>query len=734
MVIFTDPKFFLMLFITQRTLRISLFIVMFIATGINYVYAQGEVQNPTGGNPGPFWKTVGNASTNASVNFIGTTDVRDWVIRTNNIERARVASGGNVGIGITVPANRLDVAAAARTGTHGSGLPLYVTGTLGSGSSGVEFRHDNGTQGIGFGFNTIYATGSNANQDLGLNARGTGNLNFFTNATQRMIILGSNGNVGMGTTTPAYRLDLATGTFGFGNANQRTETRDNAGLQGNAGAQSGFYETVSPTNYPAGASSWWHLIDSRHSNTGNNYAMQIAGSFFDQELWFRKTNGAASTAWSRVISNSNLNSYAWSLLGNSGTNAANNFIGTTDAVDWVVRTSNAERMRVTAGGNVGIGIAGATQKLDVQGGNARINNTFLGDVGHGANWGAFSHSSQNNTTGYALLESSDGAYTLINKQNTGGGYIGFRVANADVAVILNNGNMGVGTTAPSTKIQAVADADNLPVIYGINTNLSGGTTSYGVRGECGSVGLGSAGVSGVSTNSGQNEIGTLGDYALWGTGVFGLGWAAAYSDMPTTRDFGVFGTVNFSTGTGVYGRNTNTTVGSAYGMYCMGNFAVTGAKSASVATSKGNQLVYSTESPEIWFEDFGRAELQNGKAVVQLDPLFLETVVIDEQHPMEVFIQEREESKGMIVRTGTTSFEVVERGNGSSCAKFSYRVVAKRKHYQDVRFGVDANQAMEDNRGKVSYQQPPTTDPAVMQQLVNEATAKKNALVNPKKD
>jgi len=39
---------------------------------------------------------------------------------------------------------------------------LYVTGDFGQDADGVEFRHSNGTQGIGFGFNTIYATGSSA--------------------------------------------------------------------------------------------------------------------------------------------------------------------------------------------------------------------------------------------------------------------------------------------------------------------------------------------------------------------------------------------------------------------------------------------------------------------------------------------------------------------------------------------------------------------------------------------
>ena len=140
----------------------------------------------------------------------------------------------------------------------------------------------------------------------------------------------------------------------------------------------------------------------------------------------------------------------WKILGNTGTNAATNFIGTTDATDLVIRTTNTEKVRVTSGGNVGIGITLPIQKLDVQGGNARINNTFIGDVGHGAGWGGISHSSQISTTGYSLISSSDGNYTLINKQNTGAGFIGFRQGNVDMAVIDFRGNMGIGTTGPNS--------------------------------------------------------------------------------------------------------------------------------------------------------------------------------------------------------------------------------------------------------------------------------------------
>lgn len=535
--------------------------------------------------------------------------------------------------------------------------------------------------------------------------------------------------VGIGTTNPQYTLDLANGTFGFGSSNVRTETRNDAGTSGAAGAQSGFFETSTPTNFPTGASSWWHLIDVRHSNNANNYALQIAGSFFDQNLWFRKTNGSGTTTWTQLLTSNN----AWTTIGNSGTNPSTNFLGTSDLQDLVFRTNNTERARFLSSGNFGIGIPGPTQRLDVQGGNARINNAFIGDVGHGASWAGFANHLQANTNGYSLLSSSDGAYTLINKLNTGNGYIGFRVGNIDQAVILNNGNMGIGTTAPSTKLHVISDSDNLPVIYGINTNVTAATSSYGVRGECGSTGLGSAGVSGVSTNSSQNEIGVLGDYSLWGASVFGLGWASSFADMPTSRDFGVFATCNFSTGTGVYARDMSNSAGS-YAFYGTGKFSVTGAKAASVPTTKGNQLLYCTESPEIWFEDLGGGKLVNGSTHIALDEMFLETVFIDETHKMRVFIQEEGESNGLIVIKDADGkgFTVKEKNGGTSNIEFSYRIMAKRRFYQNQRFGVDSNQPFENNLLNAKDAPLITRDPQEMKQFVEEQRQLKESQKNKK--
>ena len=83
---------------------------------------------------------------------------------------------GNVGIGTSNPKAALDIQQGERASAHAEAPKgLYVTGDFGP-ANGVEFRAFNGSSGIGFGYNTIYATGHNPNQDLNLKPRGTGHI------------------------------------------------------------------------------------------------------------------------------------------------------------------------------------------------------------------------------------------------------------------------------------------------------------------------------------------------------------------------------------------------------------------------------------------------------------------------------------------------------------------------------------------------------------------------------
>jgi len=118
----------------------------------------------------------------------------------------------------------------------------------------------------------------------------------FRVAGSPLVTIKGDGKVGIGTTSPAHKLVVVGRihtTTGFAVA-----TKNDAGA---IASGSGFFETTAPVNYYSGASSWQHLIESRHSNDANNYALQIAGSFFDQNLYFRKTNNSSTTAWNRFI-------------------------------------------------------------------------------------------------------------------------------------------------------------------------------------------------------------------------------------------------------------------------------------------------------------------------------------------------------------------------------------------------------------------------------------------------
>ncbi len=122
------------------------------------------------------------------------------------------------------------------------------------------------------------------------------------------------------------------------------------------------------------------------------------------------------------------------------------------------------------------------------------------------------------------------------------------------------------------------------------------------------------------------------------------------------------------------------------GLLVQGNLVVTGAKNAVVTIDGKKRLIYCQESPEVWVEDFGSGKLVNGRAHIELDPTFLKAVTIDEKHPMRVFIQLNGDCNGVYVVKGKTGFDVIELRGGRSNVEFDYRVVAKRKGFENKRF------------------------------------------------
>ena len=58
------------------------------------------------------WGIIGNSGSNSATNFIGTTDNQSLAFRTNNIEKARITENGDIGIGTTTPARKVEISGA----------------------------------------------------------------------------------------------------------------------------------------------------------------------------------------------------------------------------------------------------------------------------------------------------------------------------------------------------------------------------------------------------------------------------------------------------------------------------------------------------------------------------------------------------------------------------------------------------------------------------------------------
>lgn len=143
----------------------------------------------------PTWRNAGSMLTAGTGITISTNTINSvWTQSGNDIYNNNTS---NVGVGLTNPGAKFTVRMGGTDpGTADDGKAVFISSSMGSGQAfdgGVEIRHDNLSQGVGIGYNTIYATGSNADQDLQLQARGNGYLRFRVNGAERVNI--SNGGV-----------------------------------------------------------------------------------------------------------------------------------------------------------------------------------------------------------------------------------------------------------------------------------------------------------------------------------------------------------------------------------------------------------------------------------------------------------------------------------------------------------------------------------------------------------
>ena len=213
---------------------------------------------------------------------------------------------------------------------------------------------------------------------------------------------------------------------------------------------------------------------------------------------------------------------------------------------------------------------------------------------------------------------------------------------------------------------------------GLHPGVYGDSSNIGVFGRS-DTGLG---VFGASTSSVLAAV--RGDSDRY-TGVEGI----SYATDPETA--GVHGYSYSSNGVYGYSHNSVGVLGVTRsfnglgGLFAGGLVCMWGPKAAAVPHRDGSmRLLYSMESPESWFEDFGRARLVRGRARVKLDREFSAVIHTGDYH---VFLTPQGDSRGLYVSRKTrTGFEVREQQGGTSSLAFSYRVVGRRKDIRAPRF------------------------------------------------
>jgi len=336
-----------------------------------------------------------------------------WAVKDYNGGWANVAispSGGNVGIGTTAPVSKLHV--------------------VGEGDT-VTLQKSNNVPALAF-------LGTSTNKSV---IEGGDNFNFYTGGSSRVYITNT-GNVGIGTTSPASRLDVvspttdtaifrssvSTQTVTFGSTTNTLYS--DIILKTNAGNAEIFKAGTGYTSY--GGALALNIYNSSgaiafHPNNSAN-AMFIATN---SNVGIGTTSPSSALDVRGVIESST--GTIRTVLSYTGSGGVT---GTLTNHPYILYANNAERMRITSAGNVGIGTVSPSYKLDING------ETRLGKLI--TTW------SNSPITPSAVMYSETGYNTVI--AGNGQFSTSYLALMTTGNMIYSGGNVGIGTTSPSTKL------------------------------------------------------------------------------------------------------------------------------------------------------------------------------------------------------------------------------------------------------------------------------------------
>ena len=585
------------------------------------------------------WKSAGNIGTNPANDYIGTADNVNLSFRTNNTLCYSMGTDG------TLLAYNNGSAASPLISWNGdtdTGLWRPGVDQLGLSAGGLEF-----VSLLEGGTNEFRINNTQADLNTRIATNGEANTLFVD---------GARDNVGLGTNTPnnSAQLDLADTDRGI--------LINRVALTSTANA--------SPISAPANGLMVYNTANASSGNT------EVIPGFY---YW----DGAQWVAMGGT------NGRDWSLEGNAGTNPSNNFLGTTDDTSLVLRTNDSERMRVLNNGQVAINTTTplAGDRFTVIGNSGEyafnayasgsgvgsyVQNTGSGDasvtVNTGTGLGQFAYAANTHAI-YATTPYTGGSFLT-------GGILGWGTGN-------NNAN---GVLAVTDKI--VSSQSNM----GIRA-VSGSTTS-----------ISSTQVMNVGVNSNATDLAL---YAISEGPIQSLGtmesarFQTNYTGSPIDSDSrdpraqlaGYWagatvpsGSANVYYGAYLYsgGSSSNSSYAFAGARYGGTNYKIIGNGTVSTIVEGAdgtNKVMFAPEAPEVLFEDYGTGRLSGGIANIQIDSNFSNNIVVDDAHPIKVFIQLEGDCNGVFVTNKSAQgFTVKELGSGNSNVAFSWHIVANRKN------------------------------------------------------
>ncbi|WP_089779025.1 beta strand repeat-containing protein [Chitinophaga sp. YR573] len=347
-------------------------------TNVLALNASGDVivtSNPAANN----WLLTGNTG-NAGTAFLGNTDDKAMVIKSNNLSYLEFARRQTLGLvqgytDYTDPDEKVTYIRSAMQfevpATVNFYKPKMWTTSDGNfrmkgpsaGTDYFEFGATGTNNGGGFEF----IIGDDGDEPIVFKS-----YNYIGPVfTEIMRLQNGNAGINMNGTAPTRNL-MVNGTFNFsgsvGTSDRLVGRNNSSGDVATIGL--GTTLTLSSNVLDANASSaiW-------NANQLQGVTVSSTAPTSGQVLTYNGSSWAPAAATGS----------GWSLTGNAGTAPATNFIGTTDAQPFVIRTNNTEVARVATDGSFGIGLAGATpvKRLHVNANNDAIRITNLSGSGTG---------------------------------------------------------------------------------------------------------------------------------------------------------------------------------------------------------------------------------------------------------------------------------------------------------------------------------------------------------------